>query len=49
MKQKRESRRSWWKRRSVLNVRNGRLVLLALVSIAMGAAATVLTAYLGIR
>jgi hypothetical protein len=49
MKKSRDNRRSWWKRRSVLNVRNGRLVLLAVVSIAMGTAATLLTAYLGIR
>lgn len=41
--------RPWWRRRSLMDVRNGRLVMLALVSLVLGTAATLLTAYLGIR
>ena len=41
--------RGWWRRRSFLNVRNGRLVLLTAFALAMGVGATLLTAYLGIR
>lgn len=41
--------RGWWRRRSLLNIRNGRLVLLGVTSLAVGVGATLLTAYLGIR
>ncbi|HVL51356.1 MAG TPA: hypothetical protein VM754_07665 [Actinomycetota bacterium] len=49
MTQRTHSDRIWWKRRSLLNIRNGRLVILALVSLLVGASAMLLTAYLGIR
>jgi hypothetical protein len=41
--------RGWWRRRSLLNIRNGRLVFLGLASLAVGIGSTLLTAYLGIR
>lgn len=44
-----EHRRSWWRRRSFFNIRNGRLVMLTLFSLLAGTAAAVLTAYLGVR
>jgi len=41
--------RTWWKRRNRLDVRNGHLVLVVSFALAAGLAATLLTAYLGVR
>lgn len=49
MAESRSAKRGWWRRRSFAGIRNGRLLVLAAVSLLTGAAATALTAYLGIR
>lgn len=43
------SRRSWSRRRNALGVRNGRLLILLVIALAVGVSVTLLTAYLGIR
>lgn len=40
---------SWSKRRNRLYVRNGEMVIIILVALLAGAAAAVITAYLGVR
>lgn len=42
-------RRGWWQRRNFLDVRNGELVVILILALLMGVAATFATAYLGVR
>ncbi len=43
------SQESWWLRRNGLYVRNGEMIVIILVALIAGGAATLITAYLGVR